>query len=99
MKWTGGKLIKEQWCVDGTIHRLDGPAITTRDAGGAVISEQWRYRNSKVTLDELAVMLKPERYRAAFASLPQPIFEEIWEVFVSFVESGYDVKKRKKGKR
>lgn len=54
---TSGEGRKEQWLVDGKLHRFDGPAILVYDNAGRIQSESWYVNDCRHRGDGPAVKL------------------------------------------
>jgi hypothetical protein len=79
--WADGQLVKEMWFMYDCVHRNDGPAVTSWGNDGRLIQELWRLDGLPWTEEKIEEFMRPDAYKFAIATLPQPIAEEIWEEF------------------
>jgi hypothetical protein len=80
-RWYAGVLIEESWRRNGLIHRDNGPAYLKWNNAGVLIAEEWYQNGRKLTAEEVEKISQPADIMAAIWTLPQPIAEEISEVF------------------
>jgi hypothetical protein len=80
-KYIGGRLIGEQWLRDSYWHRDNGPAYLKWDNAGVLIQELWWQEGCVLTDAEIEKIMRPGVFKVAIHTLPQPIAEEIWDVF------------------
>ena len=77
-----GELIMESWYQNGRRHRDNGPAIQWWNDTGELIRDAWRQNGRELTPQEIESILRPGDIMAVLCdNLPQPIFEEIADVF------------------
>jgi hypothetical protein len=76
-----GVLIEEEWYQNGYKHRDGKPAYRKWNDAGQLVEEKWYQHHRKLSQEEIEQIVRPDTFRIVIASLPQPLYEEIWEEF------------------